>query len=325
MTIFKYLLIGFLGIFFIGCSTKYQSVGFTGGYSETALTENVFRVAFKGNGFTSRDKTIDFTLLRSAEVAKEKGYNYFVIMDSQNYSKIDVHKSRTTYNTSFNATSYGNNISGTANTTSSGGDINVITKPRTTNTIMCFQEKPSLNTIVYDVNFVIKSLKTKYDIKGLVDENSQNTKEDNKTNSKQPIKSSTIQENKQKPFPLLSTRENESKVFAMNKKYHCKIIGYIQHDKLFSLNPNKAPNDAHLMDRYIHLKELNGYKFLLDKEFGLFNYLHKVDNTTIYTNGKADFSILGNATKKIIYFNLSPLEKDYKDNMTFLYQCFDTY
>lgn len=153
-------------LFFIGCSTKYQSVGFTGGYSETALTENVFRVAFKGNGFTSRDKTIDFTLLRSAEVAKENGYNYFVIMDSQNYSKIDVHKSRTTYNTTFNANSYGNNISGTAHTTSSGGNINVITKPRTTNTIMCFKEKPLLNTIIYDVNFVINSLKKKYDIKG---------------------------------------------------------------------------------------------------------------------------------------------------------------
>ena len=161
----RYIMLFFpLFFFFWGCSTAQQPQSYTDGYNETALSENVFRVTFKGNGFTSREKTIDFTLLRSAEITKKNGYNYFVIINSQNYSKIDIYKSRTTYDTSFNATSYGNNISGTAYTTSSGGNINVITKPRTANTIMCFKKKPHLNTVVYNANFLIHSLKKKYNI-----------------------------------------------------------------------------------------------------------------------------------------------------------------
>ena len=51
-----------------GCATPYQKKGFTGGFSETQIVENVFSVSFRGNGYTDRERVADFTLLRSAEL-----------------------------------------------------------------------------------------------------------------------------------------------------------------------------------------------------------------------------------------------------------------
>ena len=50
-----------------GCMTAYQPDGLTGGYSEVQLSENVWRVSFKGNGYTSRERAVDMALLRSAD------------------------------------------------------------------------------------------------------------------------------------------------------------------------------------------------------------------------------------------------------------------
>jgi hypothetical protein len=36
----------------VGCATGYQAQGFTGGFDETQLSPNVYRVTFKGNGYT---------------------------------------------------------------------------------------------------------------------------------------------------------------------------------------------------------------------------------------------------------------------------------
>ena len=69
-----------------GCATAYQKSGFAGGYSETQLDENVFRVSFRGNRYTGREKVADFTLLRSAELALENGYQYFAIIDANSYT-----------------------------------------------------------------------------------------------------------------------------------------------------------------------------------------------------------------------------------------------
>ena len=49
-----------------GCATKYQPVGFTGGYSEAQLDANTYRISFRGNGFTPRDR-VDIYLLTDAQ------------------------------------------------------------------------------------------------------------------------------------------------------------------------------------------------------------------------------------------------------------------
>lgn len=127
-----------------GCATAYQRVSFTGGYSETQLGENIFQVSFRGNGFTSRERASDFSLLRSAEVAMENGFRYFVIVGSEKGSKISAY------------------TTGSATTTTYKGQTYFISKPRATNTILCYKEKPKINGLVFDAEFVAKSIEQKY-------------------------------------------------------------------------------------------------------------------------------------------------------------------
>lgn len=161
----KSILISFFILLFIsGCATAYQSLSYTGGFSETQLSENSFSVSFKGNGNTSRERASDFALLRSAEITLAHGYNFFIITDSEKYIQNTSYTSPKTYNTEFNATTYGNTTYGNANTTSSGGQTYNYSKPNITNIIICFKEKPNLNSMVYNAEFINKSIKTKYNI-----------------------------------------------------------------------------------------------------------------------------------------------------------------
>lgn len=154
-----------LAIMIGGCATMYQRVGFTGGYSETQLGENVFQVSFRGNGYTSYQRASDFSLLRSAEIALENAYNYFIIVDSEKYSKTCAYTTPTRSYTTGSAYGYGNYAYGSATTTTYGGQTYFISKPRAANTIVCFKEKPDINGLVYDSEFVARSIRTKYGIK----------------------------------------------------------------------------------------------------------------------------------------------------------------
>ncbi len=152
----KYIFLLSLVTILTSCATAYQREGSTGGYTETQLDENVFKVSFKGNGFTARDKAADFVLLRSAEVTLENGYNYFIIIDAKEFSKNSTYtEPTTTYGT---ATAYGNTAYGTS--TSYGGPTYNISKPRASNTIILFKEKPQ--QFSYNAKFIKKSLREKH-------------------------------------------------------------------------------------------------------------------------------------------------------------------
>ena len=47
------------------------------GYTDQRLAENRFRVTFTGNSATRRDQVENFLLLRSAEVTRDAGYQWF--------------------------------------------------------------------------------------------------------------------------------------------------------------------------------------------------------------------------------------------------------
>jgi hypothetical protein len=157
------------------CATPYQSQGMSGGYSETQLDANVFQVSFRGNGFTNADRAADFTLMRSAEIALQRGFRHFVIVDSQQSQKTSTHTTPTTSTTNINTTTYGNanrvgnsinysgNTYGTATTTQSGGQTYTVSKPRASNTIVCFEQKPE--GFSYNAEMVLSSLKQKYGIR----------------------------------------------------------------------------------------------------------------------------------------------------------------
>jgi len=145
------------------CATSYQSDGYLGGYSETQLDENVFKVSFRGNGYTRREKVADFTLLRSAELALRGGYNYFVVIDSGSYTATSTHRTPTTTNTTANAYGTGNYAYGNATSTTTGGQTYNISKPSSSNTIVCFKEKPE-SGFSYSAKFIYKSITEKYGI-----------------------------------------------------------------------------------------------------------------------------------------------------------------
>jgi hypothetical protein len=147
-----------------------------GGFSETQLDENVFRVSFRGNGFTSPERVADLGLLRAAELAKNNGFTHFIIIDSQSYVKQSSYTTPTTttttaqVNTVGNANIYGNNMNfnansiGTATTSSSGSYTYIISTPTNTNTIVFFRGRSEINGMVYNADFLIKSLSQKYGV-----------------------------------------------------------------------------------------------------------------------------------------------------------------
>jgi hypothetical protein len=143
-----------------GCATTYRGSGFSGGYSETQLGEDTFQVSFNGNGYTGAERAADFALLRSAEVAAQHGFPFFVIVNAESAS------SRTSYTTPTTTTGsayvVGNTVYGTATTT--GGQTFIITKPSTRNTIIGLKTKPQ--GFSYEARYIIRSLRDKYKIPG---------------------------------------------------------------------------------------------------------------------------------------------------------------
>ena len=128
-----------------GCATSYQPKGLTGGFSEIQIAEGTYQITFEGNGFTEKRKTTDFTLLRSAEIALENGYRYFVITDSRgerDYRQRD----RALY--------------------ASGAVSFIVKKPSASNTIICFREDVEFEPDFYDAKYVAESIRKKYGIGG---------------------------------------------------------------------------------------------------------------------------------------------------------------
>ena len=121
------------------CSTSYQNNGWSGGYSETRLDDNVFKVSFRGNAYTGKERTEDFILLRSAELTLENGYAYFSVMNEDFNVKKNIQ------------------------TNPSTGDINILSKPRASKTIVLFNEKPK-SKFSLNAKYIVKEVQKKYKI-----------------------------------------------------------------------------------------------------------------------------------------------------------------
>lgn len=65
-------------IFLISCATPYQKSGFTGGYTDYQMSEDVFKVKFRGNVLVDLDTTKRYALVRAAEITIEQGGFMFV-------------------------------------------------------------------------------------------------------------------------------------------------------------------------------------------------------------------------------------------------------
>jgi hypothetical protein len=62
----------------------------SGGYSDTQIESNRFRVSFKGNSLTARETVERYLLYRAAELTLQNGYDYFVLADRDTEKKTDI-------------------------------------------------------------------------------------------------------------------------------------------------------------------------------------------------------------------------------------------
>ena len=91
---FNTIIVICLSIFLFSCSTGYRPLHDSGGYwvERIETTSNRFKIGYDGNKWHSdpvnrKERVIDLALLRSAEVALENGFKYFVISDSAAYTE----------------------------------------------------------------------------------------------------------------------------------------------------------------------------------------------------------------------------------------------
>ena len=137
-----------LAVLLTGCATGYQSRGFTGGFTDSQLAPEVFRVSFRGNGYTSEDAVADMVLLRSSDLALDHNFRYFMVVDSKEAADEVLIHSRSVVVSKSRVTSIGFTAP--------------VRKPRATNVIVCFAEKPEINGLLYDAAFLQQSLGPKY-------------------------------------------------------------------------------------------------------------------------------------------------------------------
>ena len=152
----------FLIVLLSACATPYQKSGLSGGFSETRLDENVFRVSFMGNGYSRGERAEDFALLRCAELALEHGYSHFALADSKSKTVTRTHTMPTTTYTTGSAYVSGNTVYGNATTNTYGGNTMYVSIPTATNTVVMFKGKPDIQGMVFDARFIYQSIRKKY-------------------------------------------------------------------------------------------------------------------------------------------------------------------
>ncbi len=145
------------------CATKYQPVGFTGGYSHVQIDANTYKVSFRGNAYTLRDRVETYLMYRCAELTAEAGYDYFVIVSGGTDTQHGVVTTPGTYTstTTGSATAYGNTAYGSATTTGTytPGQSFVITKYGGTAMIRVFKgEKAADNPNAFVAKEVLQYL-----------------------------------------------------------------------------------------------------------------------------------------------------------------------
>ena len=91
---FKAIVVICLPIFLVSCATGYQPLNDSSGYWDERIepSSNKFTIGYDGNKWHSnpvnrKERVIDLALLRSAEVALENGFKYFIVSDSKVYTE----------------------------------------------------------------------------------------------------------------------------------------------------------------------------------------------------------------------------------------------
>ncbi len=144
------------------CATAYQKTGISGGFSETQLGENVWKVTFRGNGYTREERASDLALLRCADLTLKNGFSYFALADTKASNETSAYKTPTYSYTTGTVNTYGNSANVYANTNTSGGQLMFINKPAATNIVVMVKQKNEIQGFSFDAAFICNSLGEKY-------------------------------------------------------------------------------------------------------------------------------------------------------------------
>lgn len=147
-----------LAVALVACATPYQPNGLAGGFTDTRLGENTFRVSFQGNGFTRAEDAQQMLLLRCAEVAEAAGFRYFVQASSE--SSIQKVTQYTPAQVQTTGRVMGNTYASTSTVT--GGQPMTFNFPSSNATIVAFKERPPGATVVFETKYIVESLGPKF-------------------------------------------------------------------------------------------------------------------------------------------------------------------
>ncbi len=146
----------FLLSFLTACATPYQKGGLGGGFIETQLSQNVWKINFNGNQFTKMRRATDFCLLRGAELALENGYKYFTVLNENSHIESStVTTQPMQFRNKDGSVSY------------MGGGTKTVHKPRAEKTISMHHEKPFNSGIVYEAELIVLSLGDSYSVESI--------------------------------------------------------------------------------------------------------------------------------------------------------------
>ena len=146
-----------------GCATSYKSSGFAGGYSDTQLSPDSFRVMFRGNAYTSPEKMQDFALLRAADVVQQHGFTCFAVVKESTSTAVEGDKTSGTSVTSGSVESFGSGAYLTARPAHARVQIYDFDDPQTGLLVRAFQTKPR-DIFTFEVPALQQSIRQKYGI-----------------------------------------------------------------------------------------------------------------------------------------------------------------
>jgi hypothetical protein len=150
----------------MSCATPYQSKTFGGGFSDTQLAPDVFRIYFRGNAFTSMERAQDFALLRAADLAQQEGFSYFAVIDEKSATSVQTLTMPGHSYTTGSAFAAGNFATYSGQTTYYPGQTFNFYKPKTGLLIRCFVRKPD-GIYAFDAAFMERSIIQKYGLEKL--------------------------------------------------------------------------------------------------------------------------------------------------------------
>jgi hypothetical protein len=146
----KVIFAGVVSLVLAGCSTGYQTKGWSGGFSETQLSADTFMVNFAANAYTSPEQASDFAILRAADKSEALGCDHFSILNGS--------ESAVTGAVTVNTASYGQT------TAVSTGGVFPMVKPNSKLMVKCYKGQPE-GIQAFDVAFIQSSIRGKYKLK----------------------------------------------------------------------------------------------------------------------------------------------------------------